>query len=246
MHRGVDVRALQQVTPARLKELKDGEETKRKVYRVLCWLARPFTTADATLLAACSGLDVLQARLAVLRLSDMPSCDLELAPAHNVPHISWLLPWSRPLSRMSGSPFHCGANIQASAALAQQLTGALPAGYAHARAAPLSSVVSQHLNTIAVLPQPACLDLCLQATPVRVLHRRAALARPRTLHRVEALPLPGRPQYFVLDLETQAGTYVKEFVHGDFGRTVPSVASLLGCRAELVQLDVTAVLLDFP
>lgn len=26
------------------------------------------------------------------------------------------------------------------------------------------------------------------------------------------------------------GTYVKEFVHGDMGRTVPSIASILGCQ----------------
>ena len=41
-----------------------------------------------------------------------------------------------------------------------------------------------------------------------------------------------------LDLVTQAGTYVKEFCHGDFGRTVPSVGSLLGCSADILQLDV--------
>lgn len=38
-----------------------------------------------------------------------------------------------------------------------------------------------------------------------------------------------------------AGTYIKEFVHGDLGRTVPSVGSLLGCRADILQLDVTHV-----
>jgi tRNA pseudouridine synthase 10 len=38
-----------------------------------------------------------------------------------------------------------------------------------------------------------------------------------------------------------AGMYVKEFVHGDFGRTVPSVGSLLGCKADILQLDVEAV-----
>ena len=41
-----------------------------------------------------------------------------------------------------------------------------------------------------------------------------------------------------LDLCTQAGTYVKEFVHSDFGRTHPSVGSLLGCEADILQLDV--------
>ena len=45
------------------------------------------------------------------------------------------------------------------------------------------------------------------------------------------------------------GTYVKEFVHGDFGRTLPNLGSLLGpgTRTEMIQLDVLAVHMpDFP
>lgn len=42
----------------------------------------------------------------------------------------------------------------------------------------------------------------------------------------------------------QAGTYIKEFVHGDLGRTHPSIGSILGCRAEILQLDVTDVKMD--
>ena len=29
--------------------------------------------------------------------------------------------------------------------------------------------------------------------------------------------------YFVLHMIASAGTYIKEFVHGDLGRTVPSI-----------------------
>ena len=40
---------------------------------------------------------------------------------------------------------------------------------------------------------------------------------------------------------------MKEFVHGDLGRTQPNIASLLGAgAADLLALDVTAVDLDFP
>ncbi|CAN6463837.1 unnamed protein product [Victoria cruziana] len=42
----------------------------------------------------------------------------------------------------------------------------------------------------------------------------------------------------------KAGTYIKEFVHGDLGRTHPSMNSLLGCRAEILQLDVTDVKME--
>ena len=43
---------------------------------------------------------------------------------------------------------------------------------------------------------------------------------------------------FKLSLCTQAGTYVKEFVHGDFGRTNPNLCSILGCDVDIMALDV--------
>ncbi|GLC43781.1 hypothetical protein PLESTB_000907300 [Pleodorina starrii] len=67
-----------------------------------------------------------------------------------------------------------------------------------------------------------------QDTPVRVLHRRAAKIRPKWLRVESATPVPGQPHYFVLQLRTQAGAYVKEFCHGDFGRCRPSMGDLLG------------------
>ncbi|KAJ3053633.1 putative tRNA pseudouridine synthase Pus10 [Rhizophlyctis rosea] len=49
------------------------------------------------------------------------------------------------------------------------------------------------------------------------------------------------------DMRTSAGTYVKEFVHGDGGRTNPCLAGLLGVeRAEVLALDVLEVHLDWP
>lgn len=53
---------------------------------------------------------------------------------------------------------------------------------------------------------------------------------------------------FKLTLCTQAGTYVKEFVHGDFGRTSPNMCSILNCDVDIIALDVEVglneVLLD--
>ncbi|KAF3611330.1 hypothetical protein DY000_02045978 [Brassica cretica] len=81
----------------------------------------------------------------------------------------------------------------------------------------------------------------LQKTPVRVLHRRSPLERERTIHWMKVEKIKGSSHYFLLHLCTQAGTYIKEFVHGDLGRTSPSMGSILGCRAEIIQLDVTDV-----
>ena len=53
--------------------------------------------------------------------------------------------------------------------------------------------------------------------------------------------MPGAPRFLVVRMRTAAGTYVKEFVHGDFGRTEPSIGTLLKTRADILQLDVTAV-----
>eukprot|EP00249_Psilotum_nudum_P009438 c21938_g1_i1 orf=56-1765(+) len=90
-----------------------------------------------------------------------------------------------------------------------------------------------------------------QKTPIRVLHRRSPLVRSRTIHWARCEEIAGSEQYFLLHLCTQvywsylAGTYIKEFVHGDIGRTYPSIGSLLGCQAEIIQLDVTDIKMDF-
>lgn len=88
-----------------------------------------------------------------------------------------------------------------------------------------------------------------QKTPVRVLHRRTLATRKRTIFSLNiGTPIPGeftelKPHYkdktFALTLKTEAGTYIKEFVHGDFGRTQPNLSSLLGdCETDLMELDV--------
>ena len=52
---------------------------------------------------------------------------------------------------------------------------------------------------------------------------------------------------FKLYLCTQAGTYIKEFVHSDFGQTQPSLGGLLSGRdVNILSLDVTDVQLDWP
>ncbi|XP_062025079.1 uncharacterized protein LOC133741150 isoform X1 [Rosa rugosa] len=84
----------------------------------------------------------------------------------------------------------------------------------------------------------------LQRTPIRVLHRRSPLEREKIIHWMRIERIVGSSQYFLLHLCTQAGTYIKEFVHGDLGRTQPSFGSILGTRAEILRLDVTDVKMD--
>lgn len=83
-----------------------------------------------------------------------------------------------------------------------------------------------------------------QKTPVRVLHRRTLATRERTVHSMSATPIDDH--HFKLTLSTQAGTYIKEFVHGDLGRTKPCLGTLLECELDIVALDVLKVSLDWP
>ena len=83
-----------------------------------------------------------------------------------------------------------------------------------------------------------------QLTPLRVLHRRTLATRHKVVHSIAVEQLS--PHFVVLSLRTSAGTYIKEFVHGDLGRTQPNIGSLLRCDADILQLDVTAVDTDFP
>ncbi|CDW74628.1 trna pseudouridine synthase pus10 [Stylonychia lemnae] len=78
-----------------------------------------------------------------------------------------------------------------------------------------------------------------QTTPIRVLHRRSLMVRDKLIYKVHAEYI--NQHYFVLHVLASAGTYIKEFVHGDLGRTVPSIGSLLESEADILQLDVTQV-----
>ena len=64
-----------------------------------------------------------------------------------------------------------------------------------------------------------------QKTPVRVLHRRSLLTRDKMIYSMTTTYV--NPHHFILELEASGGTYIKEFVHGDLGRTRPNVGELL-------------------
>jgi len=78
-----------------------------------------------------------------------------------------------------------------------------------------------------------------QRTPRRVLHRRPDKLRRKLVYRVEARRISESEVEFFI--EAQGGFYVKEFIHGDGGRTKPSIAELLGANVVSIQLDVVNV-----
>lgn len=69
-------------------------------------------------------------------------------------------------------------------------------------------------------------DLVIQQkTPVRVLHRRSLLTREKTIFGMKTTYV--NPHHFILEIEASGGAYIKEFVHGDLGRTRPNVGEIL-------------------
>jgi len=78
-----------------------------------------------------------------------------------------------------------------------------------------------------------------QRTPTRVAHRRADLVRPRRI--VAARLVESAPGRFTLDLRAEAGTYIKEWVEGDGGRTDPNLAQALGAPLTVESLDVLEI-----
>ena len=78
-----------------------------------------------------------------------------------------------------------------------------------------------------------------QRTPKRVAHRRSDRVRTRRV--VAARVVEAAEGRFTIELRTEAGTYVKEWVEGDDGRTDPSLASLLGVPLKVEFLDVLEI-----
>ena len=80
-----------------------------------------------------------------------------------------------------------------------------------------------------------------QRTPERVAHRRADLVRRRKVIETRDASVEINDEgniYVEFTLRCESGTYVKETVHGDDGRTQPSIASLIKAKCTVEWLDV--------
>ncbi len=81
--------------------------------------------------------------------------------------------------------------------------------------------------------------LIRQRTPLRVLKRRGDRVRKKMVYEAVFKPL-GNNRYEAL-VTCSGGLYVKELLHGDEGRTVPSVAELLNAKVKIVEMEVTGI-----
>ncbi len=78
-----------------------------------------------------------------------------------------------------------------------------------------------------------------QKTPERVAHRRAKLTRRRRILGVKLVSKEGNRAEF--RIKTEAGTYIKELITGDEGRTEPNFSSLSGMKTKCANLKVVGI-----
>ena len=78
-----------------------------------------------------------------------------------------------------------------------------------------------------------------QRTPSRVSHRRADRVRKRKIYNIYIED--EKMNEITLIIKAESGTYIKELITGDGGRTVPSLSEMAGCAIEVKQLDVIGI-----
>ncbi len=78
-----------------------------------------------------------------------------------------------------------------------------------------------------------------QRTPLRVSRRRADTVREKKI--ISASVVDVGNDHATIDIRAEAGTYIKELISGDGGRTSPSLSSLCGVPLSVEELDVTGI-----
>jgi tRNA pseudouridine synthase 10 len=78
-----------------------------------------------------------------------------------------------------------------------------------------------------------------QMTPSRVAHRRADMVREKNIYYCNVESVDGSKA--VLTLEAESGTYIKELVSGDNGRTKPSISEIMKIPCKVTELDVIEI-----
>ena len=78
-----------------------------------------------------------------------------------------------------------------------------------------------------------------QRTPYRVSHRRSDKVREKLINKIEGKLI--NPNLYEFIIETQGGTYIKELINGDEGRTTPSFSEIFKTPLECKELDVLEI-----
>ncbi|XP_969744.2 tRNA pseudouridine synthase Pus10 isoform X1 [Tribolium castaneum] len=79
------------------------------------------------------------------------------------------------------------------------------------------------------------LNVC-QKIPLKVFHKRKFYKKRRKIFQIKARKLKGN--LVELDLCTQCGFSVPEFVNGDLGRTKPSLCDIMNAKVDVLAVDI--------
>jgi tRNA pseudouridine synthase 10 len=80
-----------------------------------------------------------------------------------------------------------------------------------------------------------------QQTPARVAHRRADIVRKRKVLEFDLAEWSEDAKTASFRITAESGTYIKELVTGDGGRTLPSVSEVIGKDCTVLSLDVVQI-----
>ena len=78
-----------------------------------------------------------------------------------------------------------------------------------------------------------------QFTPSRVAHRRANMVRERQIYSCNINSL--KNNIATIEIEAESGTYIKELISSDDGRTRPSLSEITGIPCKVIELDVLEI-----
>ena len=78
-----------------------------------------------------------------------------------------------------------------------------------------------------------------QFTPSSVARRRANIVRDRKIYNIKIEEIDNKKTTMLI--EAQSGTYIKELVTGDNGRTKPSISELIKTPCKVLELDVMEI-----
>lgn len=81
-----------------------------------------------------------------------------------------------------------------------------------------------------------------QQTPTRVLGRRYDKLRKKKIYYFKLINY--HPINPIFEIKSESGTYIKELIHGDNGRTKPSLSEILNQKIRVKQLIVKRIIYD--
>ncbi|KAE8715579.1 putative tRNA pseudouridine synthase Pus10-like isoform X2 [Hibiscus syriacus] len=203
--------------------MRDGEAEKQKQYCALVWISRPLEDEDVQSISLLNEMQILQKTpIRVLH---------HRSPLERQKIIHWMK-----IERISGSPQYFLLHLSTQSAVDNSRNLILTTLF-HVAFFCNIFLLDKDLGHD-MLSCKWCLNKCWSD-----LVRRGSSVVSRWLLLVYGAFLFGKVQHTDI-FGKQAGNYIKEFVHGDLWRTQPIIGSILGCRAEITQLDVTDVKMD--